>query len=742
MARIVIREQDLTGNRVDQDFTDIAFIPGFVKYPKEEYTSPQLCYSEADFIDKFGNEPALAASRFIYNVTFEGEPVLNPDTGNEAFYLDANEVESVSDCAYHYARELLYRGLPIYYCPMNKREATDITKTNAFVCACDTEETDQKGQMIPYDGNQYKENVEDAQLDPSEAQYAKATLTILPKGSSDPTHFVKQGAAQKIKIDASKPDTHIINVIKKEVPDLDEEGNPKKDDEGKVIYVTKYFGVQDQTLAYNSTASFTIQVEGTNVEKFMYKWYIEESSSSTTNNQQNPPTDDDPTDDDQQNSTTDDQQNPPTGDDSVSGNKKLISTSQICNISALAFEPGTYTISVEVTGVSTNAVELDTINVVEEGEPLTMKQILAISKAKAVDEALAMTYNAFGQEMLDFFCNTNNTELIKDRGLYNFKYMTTGGYPLFDAAKLPNDGTAAEMNNWELALSNLLEVVGQKTVDDSKDYIDDSGSVQRQGRGDCVLLIDHTLDRCQDTMELYQRAREWFEDPANVNDEALEFAAMFTPWCNYGMTYTSHNVDVNLPASFAYLSCLADSIQSYDNWHAIAGVTRGTVKNINEVLLQAPLTNTKANKCQTDPETAEKGRISINCITEVRPYGQVIWGNRTLQKADAYKHVTAMGFLNLRNEISDIKKLVYRAARRWMFEQNTSILWINFKSTITPLLERMVNGYGLSRYEIRKGEKTAKHKLYAEIRVWPIYAVEYIDVTIQILDEETIVTEE
>lgn len=701
MARIVIREQDLTGNRVDQDFTDIAFIPGYVKYPKEEYTSPQLCYNEADFIEKFGNEPALAASRFIYNVNFEGEPVLNPDTGNEAFYLDSNDVESVSDCAYHYARELLYRGLPIYYCPMNAREAANQENTNAFVCACDTADENQKGQMIPYDGNQYIKEAADAEMVEEDEEFTSATLTILEKGSDEPTHFVKQGAAQKIKVDASEPSTHEIHIIKKMVAKLDENDSPVMEN-GEVVYEEKAFGVQSQTLAYNSTATFTVQVEGINIEKFMYKWYIQKE-----------------------------------GED-----KKLFSTSQICNVSALAFEPGEYTISVEVTGISTNAVELEAINIVQEGEPLTMKKILDIAKSKAIEKAIANTYNAFGQEMLNFFCDTNNTELIKDRGLYNFKYMTTGGYPLFDAAVLPNDGTALEMKNWELALSNLLEVCGQKTVDDSKDYINEDGSTQRQGRGDCILLIDHTLDRCQDTMELYQRAREWFEDPSNVNDETLEFAAMFTPWCNYGMTYTSHNVDVNLPASFAYLSCLADSIQAYDNWHAIAGVTRGTVKNINEILLQNPLTNTKANKCQTDPETAEKGRISINCITEVKPYGQVIWGNRTLQKADAYKHVTAMGFLNLRNEVSDIKKLVYRAARRWMFEQNTSVLWINFKSTITPLLERMTNGYGLSRYEIRKGEKTAKHKLYAEIRIWPIYAVEYIDVTIQILDEETIVTEE
>lgn len=683
MARIVIREQDLTGNRVNQDFTDIAFIPGFVKYPKEDYTTPQLCYTEEEFIDKFGNEPAITNSRFTYNVTFEDEPVLNPETGNTAFYIDAKDIESVSDSAYHYARELLYRGLPIYYCPMNQRKQTSKEATNAFVCACDDTDGSKKGQMISYDGNQNAESAKEPVYLEDEDN-TKATLRILHKGSSESPVIIKQGAANKIKVDPkADPGLKVIS----------------KDEE-------QFYGLKDQTVDYSSVATFTIQVEGTNVEKFMYKWYIEDSDLE----------------------------------------KQLISTSQICNISALTFadpdEDKEYTVSVEVSAIPTNAALLEDINIVQEGEPLTMKQILAISRAKAIEEARALTHNKFAQEMLDFFNDTDNTELIKDRGLYNFKYMTTGGYPLFDAAELPNDGTASELKNWEKALTNLLEVCGQKTVDDSKDYIAEDGSTQRQGRGDCILLIDHTLDKCQDTMDLYHRARQWFEDPSNVNNETLEFAAMFTPWCNYNMTYTSHTVDVDLPASFAYLSCLADSIQAYDNWHAISGVTRGTVKNINEILLTNPLTNTKANKCQADPETAERDRISINCITEIKPYGQVIWGNRTLQKADAYKHVTAMGFLNLRNEVSDIKKLVYRAARRWMFEQNTSVLWVNFKSTITPLLERMVNGYGLSRYEIRKGAKTAKHKLYAEIRIWPIYAVEYIDVTIQILDEETIVTEE
>ena len=840
MARIVIREQDLTGNRVDQDFTDIAFIPGFVKYPSAEYSSPQLCYTEEEFIDKFGNEPAIAYSKFMYNVKYEDgtkdeddEPiqddVLNPETGTTAFFLNTDEVESVSDSAYHYARELLYRGLPIYYAPVNEKiyrasdesgcskcsltptwngelraydgtqnesdpkakmtkasdtivlssepnqalvesEASlvldqslepdivllpgegleameadtpwdDHKEVSEFVLTFDMDARAKNGQTIAYqwykieyadddnkiydladdedreedyedslkiDGATEKEYKADGSADALYYCVAKAVrndaeeatfrsqvvaidtkafeqkFVVLDSNSSQRTANFPQSSVEKLLVDAEL---------------LDEDGNIKPE-----VAVTA--GIPYMVLSKFETRPVKIHTQGTNVESFAYKWYVEKKTEDGTE-------------------------------------ETLISTSKICNLNASSLDAGIYTLRVEVTAVPTNAYVLDTIVIkAPTTEGLTMSKILAAAKAKAINAAIEVTHNTFTKQMLDYFSNNENTELIKDRGLYNFKYMTTGGYPLFEAATLTSDGTSKEFTNWKKALSNLLEVCGQKTVDDSKDYIDESGSVQRQGRGDCILLVDHQYDKCQDTMELYEEAREYFEDPANVNDETLEFAAMFTPWCNYGMTYTSHNVDVNLPASFAYLSCLADSIQAYDNWHAISGVARGTVKNINEVLLVNPLTNTKANKCQADPETAEKGRISINCITEVKPYGQVIWGNRTLQKADAYKHVTAMGFLNLRNEVSDIKKLVYRAARRWMFEQNTSVLWVNFKSTITPLLERMVNGYGLSRYEIRKGVKTKKHKLYAEIRIWPIYAVEYIDVTIQILDEETIVTEE
>ena len=57
-----------------------------------------------------------------------------------------------------------------------------------------------------------------------------------------------------------------------------------------------------------------------------------------------------------------------------------------------------------------------------------------------------------------------------------------------------------------------------------------------------------------------------------------------------------------------------------------------------------------------------------------------------------------------------------------------------------PLLDKMKTSYGLSDYVIKKGSKSGKTKLYAEITLYPIYAVETIDVTISIQDEDVSVS--
>ena len=67
-----------------------------------------------------------------------------------------------------------------------------------------------------------------------------------------------------------------------------------------------------------------------------------------------------------------------------------------------------------------------------------------------------------------------------------------------------------------------------------------------------------------------------------------------------------------------------------------------------------------------------------------------------------------------------------------MFEQNTDILWINFLALVTPLLDQMVSGYGITNYKIIKLPPSDRTKINVKIRIYPIYAVESFDITLYI----------
>jgi phage tail sheath protein FI len=182
-----------------------------------------------------------------------------------------------------------------------------------------------------------------------------------------------------------------------------------------------------------------------------------------------------------------------------------------------------------------------------------------------------------------------------------------------------------------------------------------------------------------------------------------------------------------MPASYGYLSAMAKSIRNNPSWLAVAGVARGLVPYIGDLNTSRRLTNTIANSYQPRDDT------SINAITNIRPYGLTIWGNRTLKHNIG--NLTATSFLNTRNLISEVKKIAYITAKSLIFEQNTDVLWINFRAGITPLLDRMLSGQGLTNYKIIRKATTERAKVVAEIRLSPIDAVEDFDITVVITDD-------
>lgn len=293
---------------------------------------------------------------------------------------------------------------------------------------------------------------------------------------------------------------------------------------------------------------------------------------------------------------------------------------------------------------------------------------------------------------------------IKDKGEYNVKYLTSGGYPTYEFGD-------------NVIVTAMLDAASN--------------------RGDCVALIDHTNNAERSLNDKNPTSVYYSVYYNSINGGLFSqgtYGTMFTPWAKYSVPRSA--ISIELPASFGYLAALGLAIQTNDNWLAIAGATRGVVPYFNGACTKERLTNALADAY------TQRDRIAVNPITVVKPYGNLIWGNRTLYTASgtAGNNLNAWSFLNYRNLCSDIKKVVYETAKRYTFEQNSDVLWINFKAGITPLLDQMKSGFGLRDYNIKKGTTTEKAKLVAIITIVPIYAVEDFDITIIVEDDEVTVS--
>lgn len=298
---------------------------------------------------------------------------------------------------------------------------------------------------------------------------------------------------------------------------------------------------------------------------------------------------------------------------------------------------------------------------------------------------------------------------IVDKATYNIKFITSGTYPIFDYVK----------ETKPVLMQYMLKCAAT--------------------RGDCQAIIDYDIDDRLESVYTKLNAEPYISslavadssdyktaaDEYGQTENTLKYGHIIGPWGTYINSVIS--TDVKLPGSYAYLRALASSTKSNPNWYAIAGVTRGLVPDLMQ--LEEIITGAIADKVQT----IKKNTCSIIPIMYIRDYGYCIWGNRTLHYQE-YEDLVASSFLNIRILADDVKKTVYEAARALMFETNSLQLWLNFKSKITPLLDKMITGNGLSDYTIRKEKTSKKATLKVVITLYAIEAVENFDITVEISD--------
>ena len=294
---------------------------------------------------------------------------------------------------------------------------------------------------------------------------------------------------------------------------------------------------------------------------------------------------------------------------------------------------------------------------------------------------------------------------LKDKAAYDFRYIVTGLDPLSQDTK-----AVKEVNNAIIELATAVNKASDPAAN---------------GRGDCIALVDI----CSSAYRQKSQSEAIANITNQVNDlKASKYAAAFAPYVTYAMVEDKTYKNTTFPASFHYLACAAKAAENYNEWYAIAGYDRGvsdyTIKSVGckfgDIAINAlcPRNN--------------KGTVkkAVNVIAKIKN-NYYLWGNRTLNALG--DELIASDSLNIRQLCTSIKKQIYVACKKFTFDPNSDVLWINFQNAITPLLEKMKADQGLSDYKFIKRKTDKKAVLMAKLRIVPIEAVEdfEIDLTLE-----------
>lgn len=650
MPKIVIEEVDNTRPGVIAESTDVVFIPGFVDAGQEvaegctflKANKPHLFTSVYEFESLCGAKPATFSSNQTYSSQFDSKAY---STSNNVMFNTGDP-----DPGYVMAKELLAAGLPVLYQRVNI-EDSDTSSTNYNPIA-------NIGALGAVNENSiyFYKDVNDA-YHPYATKINYTEFKSLDDGSGAPQVFsINDLDKSTAEIAAWYDGGYYLTE--------DESGNFVPTDPATVTDTsnpTVKSSLLRKSVGEDGKPVYTLM---SGIVEETYKMGEDEDASSHTYAFRTMITEE-----------------PEDWKDTYTTYFTKVVT------------PKTRSVSASTQFVLIPAVEAPYFKPYESGN--VYEEVESTTSVFTVDNMYAALK---GSAEVPGVYDKDNLEGLNDKGNFSIKYLTSGGYPVFEY----------DNNSIVNAMLSLAEA-----------------------RGDCVAIIDHT-----DFVDRPLNPNSSSSIYSAVNSASIsygEFGTMFTPWATYSrVTSDIEDSSFRAPASFAYLTSLADSIKTNANWLAIAGSARGGVKNL--AVMDTIIPNGIADLMQPrDPE-----KTAINAITNIKPYGHTIWGNRTLKQNG--ENLIAGNFLNIRNLVSDVKKTCYRAARKYTFEQDTDILWINFKSEISKLLDKMQAGYGISGYKILRDVNhqfaNAKATLCAKIILYPTYAVEDFYITVILEDNE------
>lgn len=306
-----------------------------------------------------------------------------------------------------------------------------------------------------------------------------------------------------------------------------------------------------------------------------------------------------------------------------------------------------------------------------------------------------------------------NLAFLKDKNAYDIKYIVTGiGYKgmILTAAK--------EKTDTEDAVAAKVDVANIKALKEIA-----------EARMDCVAFADVNYSAYAVTN---QDGTAMMQDLKTLlNATPVPFSSSF---CATLIPNIKISNTVTYPASYAYFKSLYETNKKQIKWLPIAGVNRATINATTDCFI---------SKYILDKEVIKNTGVNFNGIVDVRNFGNVIWGDRTLLDLGTGESakLKATGFLSIRCLVCDIAKIVYDASIANTYETNNDTTWINYKSLITPTLDNAIAAGVLETYDIQKKVSVEANKITCVITLYPNLPVEDFDIYINLENAEITTSE-
>lgn len=303
--------------------------------------------------------------------------------------------------------------------------------------------------------------------------------------------------------------------------------------------------------------------------------------------------------------------------------------------------------------------------------------------------------------------------------------------------------TPADFAAANAAIAKLAHYKAVTASDGTEDEMDVTS-----GRGDCVALIEvDESTYISGAGRPENRIANAVRAMSDINADNGKYCACTVPSVVYNMsTDERFGGNKKFPGAFHYLACYDNSLGlGFAEWYAAAGYTRGVSSyTINHTSVKLGEVAVQALEPRNIKDQETQPKFAVNVIANFRG-SYYLWGNRTchpLGEAAGGNDLVASHFLNIRQLCTTIKKQLYVSCRRFTFDPNSDVLWINFKNSITPMLDRMKADQGVRDYKIEKVYTDKKATLKARIRIVPIEAVEDFLLEVSLEDSlgETAVT--